>query len=61
MLKPGFDHITNICSEGQKRGAVPLADTHFDGNERRIDDPDADLFHRRDEVGLAILILAQNR
>ncbi len=35
-------------------------DLHLDGHEMRVLDADADLFHRRDQIGLSVLILAQH-
>ncbi len=41
--------------------AVLLGHAHLHGDERRVGDPDADLFHRRDEIGLAVLVLSEAR
>ena len=61
VLRPSFHDVADI---GAKRQRLPVAfsrHVHLDRHERRILDADADLFHRRDEIGPAVFVLAQDR
>ncbi len=57
---PASDDIADIGAEGQHLLAFTLRHAHLDGDEGRVDDADADFFHRSYEIGLPVVVLAQN-
>ena len=60
MHPTSLDDIAHIGAEGHDLIVARTRYIHLDGHERRVLDTDAEFFHRCYEIGLAVLVPAQD-
>ena len=60
MLRSGGDDVVDVGAEDQALLASAALHLHLDGEKRRVGDVHVHLLRRRDEVVLAVGILAQD-